>query len=81
MNKHETRITRPPIETLAGIHAQCELYGQQGQNNLTVRQTYGKDRIGYLRCQAGGAEFSERQGTALWNTKVSEAKAEAVAEH
>lgn len=81
MNKHETPITRPPLETLACINAQCELYGQRGQNNLTVRKRYGKDGIRYLHCRCCGTEFSERKGTALWNTKVSEAKAVAVAEH
>jgi transposase-like protein len=57
------------------------LYGQAGQNNLTVRKTYGKDAIRYLRCQACGSEFSERKNTALWNTKIAEAKAIAVGEH
>jgi hypothetical protein len=46
-----------------------------------VRKVYGADQIRYLRCRRCGCEFSERKGTALWNTKVSEAKAVAVAEH
>src|SRR5258708_21044541 len=81
MNKHEPPLTRPPIETLACINEQCELYGQTGQHNLTVRKTYGKDGIRYLRCRACRAEFSERKNTALWNTKVSEEKAVSVAEY
>src|SRR5450755_3147968 len=81
MNKHETTITRPPLETFACINDQCELYGQRGRNNLTFRKTCGKDGIRFLRCKEFGAEFSERKGTALWNTKVSGAKAIAVAEH
>jgi IS1 family transposase len=52
-----------------------------GRNNLTIRKVYGKDQIRYLRGRACGEEFSERKATALWNTKVSEAKAVAVAEH
>jgi IS1 family transposase/transposase-like protein len=59
----------------------CELYGQTGQDNLTVRKVYGADRIRYLRCRVCRAEFSERKQTALWNTKVPEAKAVAVSEH
>jgi Pyruvate/2-oxoacid:ferredoxin oxidoreductase delta subunit len=74
MNKHETLIRRPPLETLACINAQCELYGQRGQKNLTVRKTYGKDRIRYLRCQGCGAEFRERKGTALWRRRCRKAK-------
>jgi IS1 family transposase/transposase-like protein len=73
--------TRPQLETLACVNESCEWYGQAGEDNLTVRKTYGKDNIRYLRCRCCGEEFSERQNTALWNTKVSEAKAESVAEH
>ncbi len=81
MNKHETTVTRPELDTLACVNERCEWYGQKGRNNLTVRKTYGKDGIRYLRCQMCGAEFSERKAAALWNTKVSEAKAVAVAPH
>lgn len=73
--------TRPELETLACVNERCESYGQKGQNNLTVRKIYGKDGIRYLRCGDCGKEFSERKTTALWNTKVSEDKAIAVAEH
>ena len=34
-----------------------------------------------MRCQCCGQEFSERKRTALWDTKVAEDKAIAVAEH
>jgi IS1 family transposase/transposase-like protein len=81
MNKHDKTPARPPLETLACITEGCELRGQPGQGNLTVRKVYGKDQIRYLRCRACGAEFSERKKTALWNTKVAEQQAVAVAEH
>lgn len=81
MNTNTPTHTRPPLETLACVNHRCELYGQAGQTNLTVRKTYGKDAIRYLRCQACGSEFSERKNTALWNTKIAEAKAIAVGEH
>jgi IS1 family transposase/transposase-like protein len=73
--------TRPQQGTLACVNERCESYGQKGQNNLTVRKIYGKEGIRYLRCQCCGKEFSERKRTALWNTKVTEEKAIAVAEH
>ncbi len=63
------------------MNQRCELYGQAGQQNLTVRKVYGKDQIRYLRCRICRAEFSERKNPALWNTKVPEAKAVAVGEH
>lgn len=81
MNNHNTTTTRPPLGTLACINEDCELQGQKGQGNLTVRKTYGKDGIRFLRCHWCGTEFSERKATAQWNTKVSEARAIAVAEH
>jgi len=81
MKTTKTTNTRPQLETLACVNERCELYGQSGQANLTVRKIYGKDEIRYLRCGACGAEFSERKNTALWNTKVVEDKAVRVAEH
>src|SRR5512142_502748 len=81
MNTKTQTTPRPQLDTLACVNEHCESYGQTGQNNLTVRKTYGKDGIRYLRCRCCGAEFSERKNTALWNTKVTEEKAVAVAEH
>lgn len=78
---NEKNFTRPPIESLACVNPECEMYGQSGQENLTLRKVYGHDRIRYLRCRSCGAEFSERKNTALWNSKVREAKAISVAEH
>jgi transposase-like protein len=46
-----------------------------------IRKVYGKDSIRYLRCRGCGEEFSERRGTALFNTKISEERAEAVILH
>jgi IS1 family transposase len=81
MNTNTPTPTRPPLGTLACVNERCDLYGQKGQNNLTVRKIYGKDAIRYLRSRNCGAEFSERKATALWNTKVAEDKARTVAEH
>jgi len=81
MNTNTPTNPRPQLETLACVNERCELYGQKGQNNLSVRKTYGKDAIRYVHCDCCGAEFSERKNTALWNTKVSEDKALAVADH
>jgi IS1 family transposase len=81
MNTNTSTKPRPQLETLACVNERCELYGQKGQKNLTVRKTYGKDAIRYLRCCRCGAEFRERKNTALWNTKVAEEKAVSVAEH
>jgi IS1 family transposase len=81
MNTNSPTNSRPALDTLACVNERCTLYGQPGQNNLTIRKTYGQDAIRYLRCGCCGAEFSERKNTALWNTKVTEDKAIAVADH
>ncbi len=81
MNTNQLTFTRPQLETLACVNERCESYGQSGQKNLTIHKICGKDQIRYLRYRDCGEEFSERKATALWNTKVSEAKAVAVVEH
>ncbi len=71
--------TRPPLDSLACVEPSCTLYGQSGQDNLSIRKVYGQDQIRYLRCGMCGREFSERKNTALWNSKINEARAVAVA--
>lgn len=73
--------TRPPLESLSCVNPSCDLVGQSGQNNLIIRKIYGHDQIRYLRCRVCQKEFSERKGTALWNTKIREEKAISLGEH
>ena len=77
----EKKFTRPPLASLACVNEICDLYGQKGQDNLTVRKVYGQAGIRYLKCRCCQQEFSERTGTALWNVKIDEAKAISIAEH
>jgi IS1 family transposase/transposase-like protein len=79
MKKENT--TRPPLESLACVNPDCDLYGQKGGTNLIIRKVYGQDQIRYLRCRCCQEEFSERKNTALWNSKIPEAKAVSVAAH
>jgi len=74
-------MQRPDLATLACVHADCQHDGRTGQGNLTIRKVYGKDRIRLLRCGSCHEGFSERRHTTLFNTKVSEAKAEEVLDH
>lgn len=71
---------RPPLESLACVNHECQHYGQIGLDNLRVRKLYGRDKLRYLRCGSCGREFSERRNTPLWNSKLPEQKAVAVAE-
>jgi IS1 family transposase/transposase-like protein len=74
-------MQRPDLATLACVNAGCQHFGRPGQGNLTLRKVYGKDGIRLLRCRSCHEEFSERRNTALFNTKVSEAKAESIIDH
>lgn len=72
---------RPDIESLCCVNAECKHFAQIGKQNLKLRKTYGKDSIRYLRCTSCAEEFSERKGTALFNTKIAESKAASIIEH
>jgi transposase-like protein len=74
-------MQRPDLTTLACINADCPQFARPGQGNLTIRKVYGQDDLRLLRCRSCHEEFSERRNTALFNTKVSEAKAEAIIDH
>ena len=74
-------MKRPDLDTLACVNAECQLFRRVGASNLVIRKVYGHDRIRLLRCRTCGEEFSERRGTALFNTKLPEPKAEEVINH
>ena len=68
-------------DTLACVNAECQLFRRAGASNLVIWKVYGQDRLRRLRCRSCGEEFSERRGTALFNTKLPELKAEEVLNH
>lgn len=74
-------MQRPDINTLSCVNPECQLFDQPGKSNLKVRKVYGQDQLRFLHCTECQEEFSERHGTALFNTKVPEAKAVSVIEH
>ena len=74
-------MQRPDLTTLSCVNAECQHFARPCQGNLVIRKVYGKDRIRLLRCRDCRDEFSERRNTALFNTKVREAKAEEVIDH
>ena len=74
-------MQRPDLDTLACVNPECHQFRLTGQGNLTIRKVYGQDSIRLLRCRICGEEFSERRGTALFNTKITETKAEDVIDH
>jgi hypothetical protein len=72
---------RPDLKSLSCVNEECKDFGQKGRKNLKIRKTYGKDRVRYLRCKSCGEEFSERKGTALYNSKIRESKAASIIDH
>ena len=74
-------MERPDLATLACVNSECHCFVDRALANLSIRKVYGHDGIRLLRCHTCGEEFSERRGTALFNTKLPEAKAEDVIDH
>src|SRR5215510_11808611 len=77
----EDPMKRPDLATLVCVNPECHLFRRPGEANLIVRTVYGHDHLRLLRCRTCGEEFSERRGTALFNTKLPEATAEEVISH
>lgn len=60
----------------------CSRYGQRGAKNLRPHGWSSKARgIRCLRCTTCGKSFSERAGTPLFRTQLSEDKALSIAQH
>lgn len=74
-------MQRPGLDTRACINPACQRFRRTGQDNLTVRKVYGQDHIRLLRCRTCGEECSERRGTALFHTKVTEERAASIVTH
>jgi transposase-like protein len=74
-------MERPDLDPLACVHPECHLLRRPAHGTLGIRKIYGHDRIRLLRCRTCGEEFSERRGSALFNTKLPEATAADVINH
>jgi transposase-like protein len=70
------------LKTFCCQNPQCADYGQRGLDNLRVcfRNGPTKERR-VLACRTCQQRFSERKGTALYRSKLSEAKALSVLQH
>ena len=64
------------------LNESCPDYGNRGAGNLTVCARYGKDkqrRMLYCRCCK--ARFSERKGTTLFGSQLTEEQSLSIFEH
>ncbi len=74
-------MDRPDLSTVACVNSECQHSGQSDQGTLVIRKVSGHDRIRLLRCRSCQEAFSERCGTALFNTKLRAAKAIDIIDH
>jgi transposase-like protein len=70
-----------PLESLLCPNGKCRSNHGDRQKGLKVRYWRGNGTIRYLHCYDCGAELSERQGTPLFNLRVTEQKAFDVLNH
>jgi LacI family transcriptional regulator len=64
------------------LNEQCPDHGERGVGNLTVCARYGKDkRRRMLYCRTCKARFSERKGTPLFGSQLTEGQAVSIFEH
>ena len=64
------------------LNESCEDFWKRGSGNIGIRLRYGQDKSRLLlRCNTCGAVFSERKGTVLFRSKLSEERALNILEH
>ena len=64
------------------LNQQCPDHGRRGIDNLTVCARHGKDKQRrMLYCRSRKARFSERKGTPLFGSQLTEEKAVSIFEH
>jgi transposase-like protein len=64
------------------LNSDCPEHGKRGAGNLTVTHRYGPDKSRrMLRCRACKARFSERKGTPLFGSPLTQEKAVSVLHH
>ena len=71
-----------PWSVLACPNPQCTAFGQRGRDNLRPFGWSSKPRnLRCLRCTLCGKHFSERAGTALFRSRLSDDQALHIAHH
>ena len=70
------------LEAFCCQHSSCADYGQRGAGNLRWHGWSGKKKqIRMLYCRTCKQYFSERKGSALWQSRLPEDQAVSVLEH
>ncbi len=75
-------MDRPEIVLDVGcVNPDCGHYGVKGLGNVVIRRRYGSSGIRFLHCRHCQHEFSERNGTPLYDLWISQEKIIAVVRH
>ena len=69
------------VKDVACPNPKCPKFGTRGGESVILRRRYGPDEIRFLRCRACHKEFSERQGTPLFDLRIPRAKIVDVVRH
>ena len=83
-DKSSPPFTRALTDDLARFCCQntdCPKYGARGASNLTVCGHYGPQHRRLLYCRCCKYRFSERKGTPLFGSQLTEEKAISIFEH
>src|SRR5262249_7291577 len=70
-----------PLALFSCQNPACSDYARPGAGNLSVCARYGKQQRRLLYCKTCKARFSERKGTALFDSRLPEDKAAAILRH
>ena len=64
------------------LNQACPDHGKRGGGNLSVRARYGKDKLRrLLHCRSCKTRFSERKGTPLFGSQLTQDQAVSIFEH
>ncbi len=69
------------VTDVACTASKCPQRGLKGAGNVVLRRTYGPDSIRFLNCRSCKAQFSERQGTPLFDLRLPKARIFDVVKH
>src|SRR4051794_27875278 len=78
---NEPTIRMDDLSRFCCHNPECPDRGKRDGGNLTVCMRYGKHQRRLLYCRSCKARFSERKGTPLFDTRLSQDKALAVLAH
>lgn len=68
-------VMKPELTGFCCQNRECPDYGRRAKGNLAVDSWYGKNKqYRLLYCHSCGTRFSERKGTVLFYSQLSEAK-------